>query len=114
MPYTFSWLPAYTSGIESAFRVRKVDFGGGYEQRLKDGLFANPRVFRVSFQVNNTVAQQIVSFLQARSGFEAFLWTPPAPYGVAGAFVCDQYNLGFDSWGTKTINATFREVKQVL
>jgi phage-related protein len=114
MAFTFTWLPSYTSGLESAFRVRRIDFGNGYEQRLKDGLFADPRVCRVTFQVNNTVAQQIVSFLRARSGFEAFLWTPPAPYGAAGAFVCDQYSLSFDNWGTKTINATFREVKQVL
>ena len=58
--------------------MRTVRFGDGYEQRLTFGLNQNPKVWSLTFEVSETDADTIETFLDARASDNAsFDWQPP-------------------------------------
>ena len=64
--------PTYGLQKSSAPNVRKVQFGDGYEARLTYGLSQNPKVFNLTFEVSETDADTIETFLDARAADNAF------------------------------------------
>ena len=71
--------------IES--RILRAEFGDGYSQRTAGGLNNVVDEWQVSWaNLPVTKADQIDSFLHAKKGIEAFLWTPPreAAGSIAG------------------------------
>ena len=79
--------PSITANVRlqksSAPNVRKVQFGDGYEARLKYGLSQNPKVFNLTFEVSETDADTIETFLDARAADNAsFDFTPPLAKAV--------------------------------
>ena len=101
--------PTYGVQKSSAPNVRTVRFGDGYEQRLSFGLNQNPKVYNLTFEVSETDADTIETFLDARADDNAaFDFTPPGD--AEAKFVCEQWSKSIPYLNRATIQATFRQV----
>ena len=90
--------------------VRTVRFGDGYEQRTSLGLNQNPKVYNLTFNVSETDADTIETFLDARAADNAsFDFTPPGE-GSSSKFVCEDWSKSIPYLNRASIQATFREV----
>tara|TARA_R100001463_G_scaffold897_3_gene4010 strand:- start:355 stop:690 length:336 start_codon:yes stop_codon:yes gene_type:complete len=106
---TFSYTPSFPALEQSAPIVRTVVFGEGFQQRLQFGLNRDPKNWSLTFaNRDDTERDNIITFLEARSGTESFDWTPPR--GSAGKFLCRAWATDMAIHGRTTINATFEEV----
>ena len=102
--------PAYGLQKTSAPTVRTVRFGDGYEQRTSLGLNQNPKSYNLTFEVSETDADTIETFLDARAADNAsFDFTPPGE-SSSSKFVCEQWDKSIPYLNRATIQATFREV----
>jgi len=102
--------PTYGVQKSSAPVTRKVQFGDGYEQRLTFGLNQNPKSFSFTFEVSETDADTIETFLDARASDNAsFNFTPPGE-GSSSKFICEQWTKSIPYLNRATIQATFRQV----
>ena len=102
--------PTYGIQKRSSPNVRTVRFGDGFEKRLSFGLNQNPKVYNLRFEVSETDADTIETFLDARADDNAaFDFTPPGE--SAGAkFVCETWSKSIPYLNRATIQATFRQV----
>ena len=101
--------PTYGIQKNSAPNVRTVRFGDGFEKRLSFGLNQNPKVYNLTFEVSETDADTIETFLDARADDNAaFDFTPPGD--AEAKFVCEQWSKSIPYLNRATIQATFREV----
>ena len=102
--------PTYGIQKQSAPNVRTVRFGDGFEKRLSYGLNQNPKVYNLTFEVSETDADTIETFLDARADDNAaFDFTPPGE--SAGAkFVWETWSKSIPYLNRATIQATFRQV----
>ena len=106
---TFTYTASYSASESSKPRVSKVQFGDGYEQRLRYGLNVDPKSWQLTFtNRTNSEREQILGFLEARAGSESFDWTPPR--GSAGKYVCSEWNMDMTNFNNNTISATFVQV----
>jgi len=106
---TFTFTPSYSASESSQPRVQKVQFGDGYEQRLRVGLNVDPKSWQLTFaNRTNTEREQILAFLEARVGVESFDWT--SPRGSAGKYVCSEWSMDMTNFNNNTISATFVQV----
>ena len=102
--------PTYGIQKRSAPNVRTVRFGDGFEKRLSFGLNQNPKVYNLTFEVSETDADTIETFLDARAADNAaFDFTPPGESG-SSKFVCETPNKSIPYLNRATIQATFRQV----
>lgn len=107
---TFTWLPSFSSPEASQPRVKRSALGDGYEQRLRMGLNTDLKAWDLQFN-NRTDAEreQILAFLEARAGVEAFDWTTPR--GQAGKrWVCESWTMNPTNCNNNQIQAKFRQV----
>ena len=106
---TFSYTPSFPASEESTPIVKTTVFGEGYQQRIQFGLNRDPKNWRLIFaNRDNTERDNILTFLEARSGTESFDWTPPR--GSAAKFICRSWTTNIPHFGRTTINATFEQV----
>ena len=101
-----------TYGIQKRSRpaTRGVRFGDGYEARLKYGLNQNPKIYQLTFEVSETDADTIETFLDARADDGAsFDWQPPGS-STSYKWVCPSWTKTIPYANLATINATFRQV----
>ena len=102
--------PTYGIQKRSAPIVRKVQFGDGYETRLTYGLNQNPKVYNLRFEVSETDADTIETFLDARAADNAsFDFTPPGE-ASSSKFVCESWDKSIPYVDRATLNCTFRQV----
>ena len=102
--------PTYGLQKTSAPIVRTVRFGDGYEQRTSLGLNQNPKSYNLTFEVSETDADTIETFLDARAADSAsFDFTPPGE-SSSSKFVCEQWDKSIPYLNRATIQTTFREV----
>ena len=104
--------PTYGSQKSSQPKVKKIQFGDGYEQRLLYGIpgHMNPKEWSLTWEVSETDADTIESFLDARAEDAAsFDWTPPDET-TSYKWVCEQWTKRIPFVNRATITATFREV----
>ena len=69
--------PTYGASKRSRPTVRNVQFGDGYSSRLRFGLNTDLKTWSLKFEVSETDADTIETFLEARGGAEQFDWSPP-------------------------------------
>jgi phage-related protein len=86
-----------------------VQFGDGYSQRLVFGLNQNPKTWSLTWEVSETDADTIETFLDARGGAESFDWTPPDT-ATSYKWICEQWNKTIPYLNRATITATFVQV----
>ena len=103
--------PTYGQQKRSAPNTRIVRFADGYEHRLLFGLAAhqNPKVYNFTFNVSETDADTIETFLDARANDQdSFDYTPEGD--SERKFVCENWSKSIPYNNRATITATFREV----
>lgn len=101
--------PTYGTTKQSQPAVRAARFGSGYEQRAQFGINQNPKVYSLTFEVSETDADTIETFLDARGAIESFTFTPPGE-SASAKFVCRQWNKTIPYLNRATISATFEQV----
>ena len=102
--------PTYGLQKRSSPVVRTVRFGDGYEQRTSLGINQNPKIYSLTFEVSETDADTIETFLDARAADNAsFDFTPPGE-GSSSKFVCENWSKSIPYLNRASIQATFREV----
>lgn len=104
----FTWVPVYGASRTIAPRVRTVNFGDGYEQRVGDGINLLKHSWSLTFRGQPSTIDAIDAFLTARAGIESFTWSPkganPAQY------ICKSWVAVEDSFNVKSLTATFERV----
>lgn len=102
--------PTYGVRKRSNPSVRTVRFGDGYEQRTTLGINQNPKVYQLTFEVSETDADTIETFLDARAADNAsFDFTPPGE-GSSSKFVCESWTKSIPYLNRANIQASFRQV----
>ena len=102
--------PTYGVQKRSEPNIRTIQFGDGYEQRTTFGLNQNPKIFNLTFEVSETDADTIETFLDARAVDNAsFTFTPPGE-ASSSKFVCEGWNKSIPYLNRARVQATFREV----
>lgn len=106
---TFSTAPDFGAQLEKKPRVRRAQFGDGYQQRVGDGINTQPESWSLTFSARTPAERdEIMSFLEARGGIEAFLWTTPR--GTSGKFICQEWGGSPQSAAAHTVTAKFEQV----
>jgi len=106
---TFTYTPSFEASESSKPRAHKFQTAAGYEQRIRFGLWTDPKEWSLTFsERTNTERDNILSFLEARAAVESFDWTPPR--GSAGKYVCEEWQVTIRAYNFNTIQATFRQV----
>jgi phage-related protein len=102
----FPYVPDYASPLEETPRIRKAQFGDGYEQRTADGLNTILQKWSVKFNVRPRAdADEILAFFRALGGTTPFEFVVPySDWSV----VAEQFGTGD---GTRT---QFQLQRQVL
>lgn len=102
--------PAYGANKSSSPKVRKTQFGDGYEQRITFGLNQNPKTWDLTWQnITEANSDTIEAFLDARAADGvSFDWTPPGE--SSAKWVCETWQKTIPYTGRATITATFRQV----
>ena len=104
--------PTYGQRKQSRPLTRTIRFADGYEHRLLFGLaqHQNPKEFSFTFDVSETDADTIETFLDARAVDSAsFDFTPPGE-ASSSKFVCVSWSKSIPYNNRASIQATFREV----
>ena len=108
--------PSYGIRKKSTPLTRTIRFADGYEHRLLFGLaqHQNPKEFSLTYEVSETDADTIETFLDARANdsdsfnfAEGFL---PEETASNFQFVCENWNKSIPYNNRATIQATFRQV----
>jgi len=102
--------PTYGAQKTSRPVVRTVQFGDGYQQRLTYGLNQNPKSWSLTWEVSETDADTIETFLNARAVDNAsFDWTP-LDEATAYKWICPEWNKSIPYNNRATVTATFKQV----
>ena len=104
--------PTYGQQKRSAPNTRIVRFADGYEHRILFGLaqHQNPKVFNFTWEVSETDADTIETFLDDRANDSASFDYQPPGEPSSYKFVCETWNKSIPYLNRATIQATFREV----
>jgi len=102
--------PTYGVKKRSKPNTKTVKLGDGYEHRLLFGLNQNPKIFNLTFEVSETDADTIETFLDARAVDSAsFTFTPPGE-SSSSQFICESWNKSIPYLNRAKVEVTFREV----
>ena len=104
--------PIYGQQKRSAPFTRTVRFADGYEHRILFGLaqHQNPKEYSFTFEVTESQADIIETFLDARANdSDSFTFTPPGE-SSSSEFVCENWTKSIPYLNRATIKATFRQV----
>ena len=104
--------PRYGAQKTSRPNVRTVQFGDGYQQRLLYGIpsHMNPKEWSLTWEVSETDADTIETFLNARAVDSAsFDWTP-LDETTSYKWICPEWSKTIPYNNRATISATFRQV----
>lgn len=102
--------PTYGAQKNSRPNVRTVQFGDGYQQRLTYGINQNPKSWSLTWEVSETDADTIETFLNNRAADNAsFDWTP-LDEATSYKWICPEWNKSVPYKNRATITATFQQV----
>ena len=104
--------PAYGAQKTSRPRTRTVQFGDGYQQRLLYGIpsHMNPKEWDLTWNVSETDADTIETFLNARAEDSAsFDWTP-LDETTSYKWICPEWSKSIPYNNRATISARFIQV----
>jgi phage-related protein len=105
--------PTFNAQKRSQPKLRKVQFGDGYQQRVSFGLNQNPKVWSLVFMVKDADATTIEDFLDARGeDGQSFDWTPPKET-TSYKWTCMEWTRELLGDGFNSISVTFEEVYEM-
>lgn len=106
---TFTFTPSFPASVSQQPRIVTSQFGDGYEQRVAFGINTKPKTWQLQFlNRDDTERDNILAFLEARGGVEAFDWTDPN--GYAAKWVCSEWTVEQVSCNFNNVNTSFKEV----
>lgn len=106
----FIWQGSYNQAMDFSPRIKKIQFGDGYEQRLQDGI--NNNLIQIDLLFDNRDYKETLAishFLYARNGTESFLYTPPFPFNAEKLFTCENHKSTLIFYNNYRIEARFTE-----
>lgn len=109
----FLWSPSYAVPKKVSFRLRKGEFGDGYEQRSGVGINNIRRQWDLRFNAKSeAVALDIQDFLEAREDGKSFYWKPPFLNRNEETILvtCEEFQITPMSYNNFDITATFKQV----
>lgn len=102
--------PEYGTEMKMKARVLEMKFGDGYSQRAADGINPQETTFPLVFNnLSSSDANTILTFLEARGGYDAFSWTPPRTT-TSLKWICREWSWKPEAGDLVTISATFERV----
>ena len=101
--------PTYGATKRNQPSVRNVQFGDGYSSRIRFGLNTDLKTWSLKFEVSETDADTIETFLEARGGAEHFDWSPPDETETY-KWICQDWSKSIPYLNRATITATFQQV----
>lgn len=110
----FFWKPSYQTDISFEPRIKRIQFGNGYQQRIPDGINTNLSSFNAAF--DNRLEPEAVSilyFLNARNGQESFVYNVPTIYSKVNfntRYIAPRWSVSYNSYNNYSIKVTFEEV----
>ena len=105
-----SYNPQYSATKHSQSNLRITQFGDGYQQRTTFGLNQDPKVWNLTFNVDDEDADEIETFLEARGKDGAsFDWSPPDT-ATTFKWICRSFNREMFEFDRNRITASFEEV----
>lgn len=110
---SFIWKPSYQSNTEVNPAIKRIQFGGGYEQRVEDGI--NNILLQLNLRFDQKgidEATAIIHFLTQKRGIDSFLYIPNPPYNTQGRYVCRNWSHSEDFYDNISISAKFEQVTE--
>lgn len=105
-----SYKPTYSINKKSEPKIRAVQFGDGYQQRLTFGLQQNPKKYDLEFILKDADADIVEAFLDARAlDAASFTWTPPDG-ATPLKWICPNWTREFMGPDANRIQGTFTQV----
>lgn len=104
---TFTWSPRISPTQTVSMRVRKAQFGDGYQQVAGDGLNPRSQSWDLNFVGKESYIKEIKEFLDRQGGTRAFIWSPPLE--SLGLYRCEQYKPQPMGGGNWSLTATFEQ-----
>ena len=105
---TFTFSPTYGATENVAPKVKKAQFGDGYQQRTGDGINRTARLWSLTFEGTKADIDAIDLFLETEDGITSFDYTPPC--GPAGKFICSGWSSSINQFNNWSLSANFQEV----
>ena len=104
--------PKYGQQKRSAPKTKVVRFADGFEHRILFGIaeHQNPKTFNFTFEVSETEADTIETFLDARANDSASFDFQPPGEASSSKFVCEGWSKSIPYLNRATVQATFRQV----
>ena len=105
-----SYNPQYSATKRSQSNLRITQFGDGYQQRTTFGLNQDPKVWNLTFNVDDEDADEIETFLEteAKNG-RSFDWAPPDTT-TTFKWICRGFSREIFEFDRNRISASFEEV----
>lgn len=101
--------PTYPLEVAYEPKILKTDFGDGYTQEAPDGLNFLLGKYTVSWEaLLPTERNTIKAFLEARGGYQTFLWTDPE--SVQHKVKCRSWTFSNVNPAVYSLRASFDEV----
>lgn len=110
----FFWKPSYQSNSKIEPKVKKIQFGNGYQQRVTDSL--NYELKNINLNFDNRTEIETVSilhFFEERGGKQSFVYNVPTIYSKTSnvsRFVASSWQVTYNFYNNYSINSTFEEV----
>ena len=102
--------PQYSATKRSQPQQRVTQFGDGYQQRTSFGLNQDPKVWSLTFNVKDSDADTIETFLEARGKDGAsFDWSPPDET-TTYKWICRGFGREMFDSDRSRITASFEQV----
>ena len=105
-----SYNPQYSATKRSQSNLRITQFGDGYQQRTTFGLNQDPKVWNLTFNVDDEDADEIETFLEteANNG-RSFDWSPPDT-ATTFKWICRSFSREIFEFDRNRVTATFEQV----
>lgn len=104
----FIWKCAPGLSVDNEPKIKKIQFGDGYSQKLNDGINNILPSINLTFEnIDTEEVTAILHFLESRAGSESFVFLAPAPRGTLGRWTCERWTDTLDFYNNYTIQAKF-------
>lgn len=106
---TFTWVPDFGGGTETAPSVSEVKFGDGYGQSIPAGINNMPKVRSLTFGNRETAeVDAIEAFLERQGGVRWFWYVHPGK--VAIKVKCKKWSRTESAFNVETLSCSFEQV----
>lgn len=104
---SFSWIPDWQLKRKRKPEKYTIPFGDGYNQQVGVGANLLRQPYDLTFTGTFTKIWAIEQFLEARGGFEDFVWVTPT--GASQVFYCSEWNVDYSTYNNIQLTTTFEQ-----